>query len=667
LKHSQLEIWILKKIELLYCFFLNNDQYFLNNFKIKYDEINLKKNINEEKEIIIKNNNEEEEIIIKNINKEENINEKIKKNKLIKIIYTTNKNIKIEIIEKNLFKINKEQNYLKFTKEIEKIKTKTDLNYIEICQIFEDLYDKNKISRDQNQNSILEILKEYLNNDKKIDSKNDKYFQSLFLKKKLEFEIFPKIENDNIPFETVYNKNDLLLDFNQKYLLFFEKLNYFKDIYKNNDFLNDFIIYFDENNLLDSILNVFDNIPFSNLLFINFIFKSKVFNENNIINDENNINNNENNKNNENFNENNIDENNIDKNNYKNNKNENNLNENEIDNKNLNFDNYKNNNDEIIIEKINIEENNNDEIIIEKINIEENIIIKNNKFEIKNEKIKSKLFYLDEKMNLNISNLNYNEKKLRNLGKFLCYCIINKINLDLPFSQIFMKFILSKSILFCDFEKSFQNLLNQFENIFDNDFNSFHVYFDKLNDHFIFEKNNEIKNFENFEKLKFIIKIINDGKEENINLLENGSKKLVTNENKIKFLQLYTKYKVLKSNKKQINAFLSGFFGLIPSTYWSLFSVNEFEILLNGYPNLDILDWKKNTLYKNFNSNDDLIVWFWEILLNDLNNFQRFQLLFYITNKKYVPDNGFFGFSPYITISQNFINNDILSFYEYYF
>jgi E3 ubiquitin-protein ligase HUWE1 len=52
--------------------------------------------------------------------------------------------------------------------------------------------------------------------------------------------------------------------------------------------------------------------------------------------------------------------------------------------------------------------------------------------------------------------------------------------------------------------------------------------------------------------------------------------------------------------KDKLNAIIKGFYSLIPYEIISIFTVEEFEFLLSGQNNVDINDWKKNTIYQGY-------------------------------------------------------------------
>ena len=73
----------------------------------------------------------------------------------------------------------------------------------------------------------------------------------------------------------------------------------------------------------------------------------------------------------------------------------------------------------------------------------------------------------------------------------------------------------------------------------------------------------------------------------------------------------------------------------------NIFTIDEFNFMLSGQNEIDIKDWKENTIYKgNFNENHPIIKLFWECIEN-LNKFQLEKFLEFATGSPTVPLDGF--------------------------
>lgn len=53
----------------------------------------------------------------------------------------------------------------------------------------------------------------------------------------------------------------------------------------------------------------------------------------------------------------------------------------------------------------------------------------------------------------------------------------------------------------------------------------------------------------------------------------------------------------------RLNAFLEGFYDIIPKRLISIFNEQELELLISGLPNVDIEDLKSNTEYHKYQAN----------------------------------------------------------------
>ena len=69
-----------------------------------------------------------------------------------------------------------------------------------------------------------------------------------------------------------------------------------------------------------------------------------------------------------------------------------------------------------------------------------------------------------------------------------------------------------------------------------------------------------------------------------------------------------------------MSAYLEGFGSIIPLTLLKIFDENELELLMCGIQNIDVKDWRDNTLYKgDYHKNHMIIQWFWRVSNNTEN------------------------------------------------
>ena len=130
------------------------------------------------------------------------------------------------------------------------------------------------------------------------------------------------------------------------------------------------------------------------------------------------------------------------------------------------------------------------------------------------------------------------------------------------------------------------------------------------------------------------------GKSQVKDLIPDGSNILVTNENKNEFVQKVSFFRLYISVKDEIDAFLGGFYDLIPRKLISIFDHGEIELLISGLPTIDIDDMRANTQYTNYTENTMVIQWFWEIM-NEFTNQEKAEFLQFVTGSSKVPIEGF--------------------------
>lgn len=49
----------------------------------------------------------------------------------------------------------------------------------------------------------------------------------------------------------------------------------------------------------------------------------------------------------------------------------------------------------------------------------------------------------------------------------------------------------------------------------------------------------------------------------------------------------------------------------MPADLISIFNEKELELLISGLPDIDIDDWRNNTVYHNYSASSPQIQWFW--------------------------------------------------------
>ncbi|XP_037088392.1 E3 ubiquitin-protein ligase Nedd-4-like isoform X1 [Pollicipes pollicipes] len=142
-------------------------------------------------------------------------------------------------------------------------------------------------------------------------------------------------------------------------------------------------------------------------------------------------------------------------------------------------------------------------------------------------------------------------------------------------------------------------------------------------------------------ELTFAVDEENFGKKNERELKPNGANIPVTNENKNEYIGLIIEWRFVSRIKPQMNAILEGFNEIVPLPLLKIFDENELELLMCGLGNIDVKNWKQNTVYKgDFHANHIVIQWFWRVVLS-FSNEMRARLLQFVTGTSRVPMNGF--------------------------
>jgi E3 ubiquitin-protein ligase HUWE1 len=83
----------------------------------------------------------------------------------------------------------------------------------------------------------------------------------------------------------------------------------------------------------------------------------------------------------------------------------------------------------------------------------------------------------------------------------------------------------------------------------------------------------------------------NFGETVEIDIVEAGRNLEVSEGNKFDYVQRMAFQKLYKSIKEQVDAFLQGFYDIIPKALAQIFDNRELELLISGLPNIDSKAW----------------------------------------------------------------------------
>merc|ERR1712241_1492209 len=125
------------------------------------------------------------------------------------------------------------------------------------------------------------------------------------------------------------------------------------------------------------------------------------------------------------------------------------------------------------------------------------------------------------------------------------------------------------------------------------------------------------------------------GVTETRDLIADGRNVIETDDNK-----LVCQMKMTGAIRKQLGAFLEGFYDIIPRRLIAIFNEQELELLLSGLPDINIDDLKANTEYHKYSAPSLQIVWFWRAL-RSFDQTDRAKFLQFVTGSSKVPLQGF--------------------------
>ena len=209
-------------------------------------------------------------------------------------------------------------------------------------------------------------------------------------------------------------------------------------------------------------------------------------------------------------------------------------------------------------------------------------------------------------------------KQFEFIGKIMAKAIFDGMMLDCYFTRIIYKLITNTPISYHDMEDYDPVFYKSIKILLENDYTGKDTYLTYSYNH------------DNFGEMQIV------------DLIENGRNVDVTESNKFDYVQKLCSAKLYDNIKPQVEALLKGFYQIIPQKLISIFNYRELELVISGLPTIDIQDWKKNTLYENYNENTPIIKYFWEIIESYDNN-ERAEFLQFVTGSSKVPLEGFKG------------------------
>uniref|UniRef100_A0A3B4H3G2 E3 ubiquitin-protein ligase HUWE1 n=1 Tax=Pundamilia nyererei TaxID=303518 RepID=A0A3B4H3G2_9CICH len=202
------------------------------------------------------------------------------------------------------------------------------------------------------------------------------------------------------------------------------------------------------------------------------------------------------------------------------------------------------------------------------------------------------------------------------VGRVVAKAVYDNRLLECYFTRSFYKHILGKSVRYTDMESEDYPFFQGLVYLLENDVSTLGY------------------------ELTFSTEVQEFGVCEVRDLKPNGANILVTEENKKEYVHLVCQMKMTGAIRKQLAAFLEGFYEIIPKRLISIFTEQELELLISGLPAIDIDDLKANTEYHKYQSSSIQIQWFWRAL-RSFDQADRAKFLQFVTGTSKVPLQGF--------------------------
>ncbi|PAV70556.1 hypothetical protein WR25_10656 [Diploscapter pachys] len=119
-----------------------------------------------------------------------------------------------------------------------------------------------------------------------------------------------------------------------------------------------------------------------------------------------------------------------------------------------------------------------------------------------------------------------------------------------------------------------------------------------------------------------------------------GAEIPVTEASKDEYIKLLVEWRFNRGVEQQIKAFFNGFNSVLPQEWLQNFDERELELLLCGMQDVDVDDWQRNTVYRNYAPWSKQVAWFWQ-WVRSLSQERRARLLQFVTGTCRVPVGGF--------------------------
>ncbi|TBU15532.1 ubiquitin-protein ligase [Ordospora colligata] len=136
-----------------------------------------------------------------------------------------------------------------------------------------------------------------------------------------------------------------------------------------------------------------------------------------------------------------------------------------------------------------------------------------------------------------------------------------------------------------------------------------------------------------FTEVSFGVNITTD-------LIDNGRDVFVSESNKKEYVRVAAWHRLFNGIEAQLSALKAGIFEILGEDALDMFDENELELLVCGIPEINVDDWKSNTLYYGYTESSKTIIWFWKAV-KCLDSVQKAKLLQFATGTSTLPFEGF--------------------------
>ncbi|RHZ29388.1 hypothetical protein DYB37_011179 [Aphanomyces astaci] len=130
-----------------------------------------------------------------------------------------------------------------------------------------------------------------------------------------------------------------------------------------------------------------------------------------------------------------------------------------------------------------------------------------------------------------------------------------------------------------------------------------------------------------------------------VELVVGGRDVDVTNANKVEYVERMVQYLMFERVAPQLQRLVQGLYDVLPQELLMPFDYKELELILCGFSEIDVGDWKRSTIVSK--SLEDVVGWFWDVVEFDMTPSDRAKLLQFTTGSSRVPLQGFRGLTSH--------------------